>query len=157
MHTVFQTKVEFGTHVKELMAKVNTLEKKKFIGISVSFLVKCSIDLLNSLLLENQTIADSKYFLPALQQKPAVSNAIPRLTLSIAGVFGVNEMRKYFKLKYHASKFDLCDFSKRELAEYQTERILESFLVADKETNSEPQQYLCWKYVYSFLNIECSA
>ena len=49
--------------MKELMGKVNALEKEKFIETSVSLLLKCSIYHLINLPMENKTIADTKYFL----------------------------------------------------------------------------------------------
>ena len=57
-----------------------------------------------------------------MQQSIAASNAISRLTVSIAQVLGTDVMRRYFKFGSTAAKYDLCDVVK-EFKEYQTYKV----------------------------------
>ena len=100
------------------MLKMDALQRKDFDEAVSSFLGSCTKYLLNNPSLDNQIIKDARFFQPSLQQINAAPNAISRQALSIAQVLGTDEMRKYFKLGSTATKFDLCDFVKKEFREY---------------------------------------
>ena len=119
----FQTKIDHETHVRSLMFKMDALQRKHFDEVVSSFLGSCTKYLLNNRPFDSQIIKYARFFQPSLQQSSAAPNATNRLTLCIAEVLGIDEMRRYFKLGSTATKFDLCDVVKKEFREYQTCKI----------------------------------
>ena len=135
------------------MLKMDALQRKDFDEAVSSFLGSCTKNLLNNPSLDNQIIKDARFFQPSLQQINAAPNAISRQALSIAQVLGTDEMRKYFKLGSTATKFDLCDFVKKEFREYQTCKVEDK---KDEENHEKKRrlQYLYWKHAYGLLDIK---
>ena len=134
------------------MLKMDALQKKHFDEAVSSLLRSCTKYLLNYLPVENQIIKYARFFQPSLQQSIAATNAIGRLTLSIAQVLGADEMRRYFKLESTATKFDLCDVVKKEFREYQTYKVEDK----DEESYEKKRRLQCsyWKYAYGLLGIK---
>ena len=143
-----------GTHVRSLMLKMDTLQRKHFDEAVSSILRSCTKYLLNNLPFNNQIVKYARFFQPSLQKSIIAPNTISCLTLSIAQVLGTDEMRSYVQLKLGsaATKFDLCDVVKKEFREYQT------FKVEDKKDESHENkrrlQCMYWKYAYGLLDIE---
>ena len=132
---------------------MDALQRKHFDEAVSSFLRSCTKYLLNNLPFDNQIIKDARFFQPSLQQSIATPNAISRLTLSIAQVFGTDEMRRYFKLGSTATKFNLCDVVKKELREYQIYQVEDR---KDEESHEKKKSLQClyWKYACGLLDIE---
>ena len=97
---------------------MDTLQRKHSDEAVSCFLRSCTKYLLNKLPFDNQAIKYARFFQPSLQQSIGAPNAKSRLTLSIAQVWGTDEMREVFQVGSKATKLDLCDFVQKEFREY---------------------------------------
>ena len=110
---------EVGSQKKQLVASIDSLEKKKYDeGPVTSFYAGCIKYLLANLRLENQVLIDVKYLHPNLKSKIVASNGLVRLTETVWKCLGISA-QEFFEVKLNSSVSELKDQVKLELTAFQ--------------------------------------
>ena len=98
-----------GSKIKELLASIDSLEKKKFEeGPVTSFYAECVKYLLTNLPLNIQVLSDVKYLHLNMKSKTEVSNGLARLTETVWKCLGTYA-QEFFEVKLHSSVSELKD------------------------------------------------
>ena len=129
---VFQSKCILGQRAKEEFTKLDALERLSVETTMKKCLSAVCTYLLKNLPMEVQNIRDTRYLHPALHGSAKALEAIERLALEVFNGLGDEAFQKVFGEAMH--KHDICDVIRREMTEFQTEKIPESYFAKDEQT-----------------------
>ena len=133
---------------------MDQLAKRNFIKTAEAFLLASAKHLVSKHALDNTVLRDAQHFQSSFRQRQFLPSAISRLAMVCANVFGKEQMRKIFRLKQGATKFDLCDTIKLECHEYQTENIPESYYMVQEQSEKGRNQTSYWKSAYEVAGVD---
>ena len=133
---------------------MDQLAKRNFIKTATAFLSASAKHFVSKLALDNTVLRDAPHFQPSFRQCQFLPSVISRLAMVCANVFGEEQMRKIFRLKQGATKFDLWDTIKLECHEYQTENIPQSYYTVQEQPERGRNQTSYWKSAYEVTFID---
>ena len=151
----YNTQREVGSKTKELLASIDTLEKKKFKERPVSsFYAEFVKYLLANLPLDNQVLIHVKYLHPSMKSKIGASNSLARLTETVWKCL-VTSVQECFEVKLNSSVSELKDKVKLELTAFQLKaNVPEVYRKDDAYMKKQWEQPSYWKHAYALAGME---
>ena len=118
---------------------------KKFLSANCSYLLK-------NLPMEVPVIRDSRYLHPSKHVGSKAIDAVGRLAVEVHNNLGNKLFRKVFGKEI--PKHDFCDVIRKEMKEFQIEKIPDSFFAKDEERiNSRVSKVSYWATCYDEIDV----